>query len=573
MMSLQIVLLLLSMLMFGASSVNSQTFIIPLNESTILLDKQLFSNFININASSTIGLDFIGINSNVSFIIFQVHSHKYNVNVYSKTYTEVTGQNIGLYSLTKPKPDVFYIENRNTFNLKLLISVYGYRERDPVPGGCNMEFPVPVSPFMRTSYHTDYIFIDAAPARYYNDIQCLKYNVVNVEFYVMYLPARSYDEDTYFNGIKDMMSKESIIQNGYNIPKSYWPMRRMLSAFTGTGTIFAAVATDVENPEYYSVYIPTHNYSCMSTPDEDGCEILEDDLSKFVCATLLFAGLFMCYFGHRFFKTEMFLFGMLSGVMITFILISMIADLDKAALISASVLSGVFFGAIWVTFWWFYGIPIIAVTLPALNLGFLLSAIVYNRFPGNIALIQENFNFWTIFILVMVLATTILISMTFEANILCCAVLGAYAAVYPIDIYLGSNLKYIIINTVRRAVVPKFNNAAILTPFGWRDILVVIVWVSLAVSGFVFQYYNNRGRPPFPPPPRSVRPTRPEGYDAIPETTSTSTVGGRSTRPEGYGAIPQTTRNAEPSAPTISYPTGNIIDERKRLMAWVDSTY
>ncbi|CAG9782564.1 unnamed protein product [Diatraea saccharalis] len=511
-------------LLLFASLASSQTVItFSLNKTTTLLDKELFNNFINISALSTIQLDITDVNDNVSFIIFQVHSHIYNVTVSNNSNMDnsikgyyVTGNNVGLYSSTKPKVDIFYIKNPNAFDLSLLVSVYGYGEKDPIPGGCNMEFPMPISPFMRTTYFKNYIFVDAAPARYYKDPDCLNITNVHVEFYLMYLPEKRYDAETYYNGIRNMMSLEKIIKNSYAIPKTSWTMRRMLSAYSGTGTVYVAVAKDISKPEYYSVYVPTHNYACTSPDDDNDCEILEDILSKFICAALLFVGLFMCYFGHRFFKTEMFLFGMLSGVLITYIVISIMADLDKSALLSASVLSGVFFGGIWVTFWWFYGIPIIAVTLPALNLGFLLSAIMYNRLPGDILLIQENFNFWTLFLLVTTLSSMILVSMTFVSNILCCAVLGAYAVIYPIDFYLGSNLKYIIINTVRRATVPKFNKAVLLVPFEWRDVLMVIMWIVLAISGFVFQHYHNRGRPPFPPPPRSVRPGRPEPtYGAI----------------------------------------------------------
>lgn len=83
-------------------------------------------------------------------------------------------------------------------------------------------------------------------------------------------------------------------------------------------------------------------------------------------------------------------------------------------------------------------------------------------------ILQDDFNFWTLFVLIMLLASMILVSVAFVSNILCCAVLGSYAIVYPIDFYLGSNIKYLIINTIRRATVPKFNRAVLMPPFGWR---------------------------------------------------------------------------------------------------------
>lgn len=46
-----------------------------------------------------------------------------------------------------------------------------------------------------------------------------------------------------------------------------------------------------------------------------------------------------------------------------------------------------------------------------------------------------------------------------------CALVGSYAAIVPVDHYIGSNLKYIFINTMRRATVPGFNEAIIDPPF------------------------------------------------------------------------------------------------------------
>jgi hypothetical protein len=39
-------------------------------------------------------------------------------------------------------------------------------------------------------------------------------------------------------------------------------------------------------------------------------------------------GLFLCFVGHKFFKTEMFLFGFLSGGLVAFILVAMPGTFD-----------------------------------------------------------------------------------------------------------------------------------------------------------------------------------------------------------------------------------------------------
>jgi len=69
----------------------------------------------------------------------------------------------------------------------------------------------------------------------------------------------------------------------------------------------------------------------------------------------------------------------------------------------------------------------------------------------------------------------IFLSLIRKANIISCAVLGAYAVIIPIDHYIGSNLKYIVVNIVRRATVKDFRMAIIDPPFQTRGVLLIII--------------------------------------------------------------------------------------------------
>ncbi|XP_026736444.1 transmembrane 7 superfamily member 3-like [Trichoplusia ni] len=486
---------------------------IPLNNTITYENREIYGGFLLINGSSTVHATFNNINKDLSFIVFQVHSHLLNVTLYTalKPDSQVKGTNVGLVSFMNAI-DSFHIYNKNeNATVRVYISVHGYLDPDPVPGGCNMEFPVPISPYLLTRTNNDYITVDAALASL--EPTCRENQQPNITFYMMYLPEMNFYADAYFDGIRKMMTLKNIVKYGLKIPKSSFPInRRILSAYPGTGVIFTVVAThvtqDLAATETYSVYVPSYSYGCPSV-DEDGCDIMDDMFTQFLCAILLFVGLFVCFFGHRFFKTEMFLAGFFSGVIITYILVAIITVVDKPELLAASTLSGVFFGAIWLLFWWLYGIPVIAVLLPSLNLGFLLASIFYYRLPGNITYLEVDFNFWTPFVLVMLLTALAVVSVTYAANILCCAILGAYATVLSVDYYLGSNLKFIIINTIRRAVVPNFNKATLSPPFQLKDFSMTLLWIILATLGFLFQHWHNRGRPPFPPPPRDLRESMP----------------------------------------------------------------
>lgn len=51
-------------------------------------------------------------------------------------------------------------------------------------------------------------------------------------------------------------------------------------------------------------------------------------VSKIFLAILLFLGLFMCFFGHQYFKCEMFILGFLAASLVSYILIAQQGSLD-----------------------------------------------------------------------------------------------------------------------------------------------------------------------------------------------------------------------------------------------------
>ncbi|KOB73221.1 Transmembrane 7 superfamily member 3 [Operophtera brumata] len=200
-------------LLISATVVATQDFniTIPLNKTTTFGDKQLYGEFMTLNRTSKLQVNFSK-GKDLAFIIFQVHSHVYNITLYKnvKTYkTSVSGTNVGLHSGSKEmETDRFFVENLNTdVNLKLYVAVLGYFVTDPIPGGCNMEFSVPISPYMKAIYNRDYIYVDIAPAKY-NDPECSQSTeeFIQLRFFMLYLPEQSFDSDVYFEGIKTALA-------------------------------------------------------------------------------------------------------------------------------------------------------------------------------------------------------------------------------------------------------------------------------------------------------------------------------------------------------------------------------
>lgn len=510
---IDLIIILLFLSFVSVSSIESmEQMTIELKEPKTDDTKDVYNGFIYLNHSSIIQINLNNSIEELSFIIFQVHSHLYKVTMYRNKFQSDTyeyGTNIGLYSKIAEN-DVFYIKNMNNdIDLKLYLAIQGYKKQDPVPGGCNMESHVPVSTDLVIQEFSDYLYVDIAPAQNPQEPNCLNPSQVSVKVYLMYMPERNFDADVYFESIKSMMNLPSIEKNGVIVPamSKMMQMRRIVGLYPGTGMVFVAVAK--AGADGYALYVPAQTYGC-SPFSNDGCELIKDLLSCVLCALLVFVGLFLCYLRHRFFKIELFTFGFTSGFVLTYIFISYLVVTDRTAVVAASALSGLFFGSMWLMFWWVYGIPIIALLLTSLNLGFLMASLFYYVIPDDLYF-REDLNYWLIFALIVLVCAIIMISATFEANTLACAILGGYAVIYPIDYYIGSNLKYILINTMRRATVPNFKSATLVLNYQYKDLVLTLLWASLTVTSFAYQYYTNYGRPPFPPPPRGIR-ARPPSF-------------------------------------------------------------
>nr|CAD7201974.1 unnamed protein product [Timema douglasi] len=359
---------------------------------------------------STVQIDILDILPNAGFVLFQAHSHIYNITLsYSLVltpHTYVNGTNLGLVGMmdSSSRSATFFLRNSNTFEVPVLIASQVYGKEAPIPGGCNMEFPVEVSPFLVVKYNSKVVVVDSQPA------SCEDTEFVSYDMYRTYLPEKDFTSSTYFTALRNMMSVDNITMKAKKVTavKTGPPLRRVYSAYPGTASVHSVVATlGFES----AAYVPAITYAC--DPATDSCEVLTD----------------------------------------------------------------------------------------------------FNY-------LENDYNYWVVYICLMLSVPLLLIPFNQKANIISCAVLGAYAVIIPIDHYIGSNLKYIIVNIIRRATSLEFKSAVIAPPYQLRDLILTLVWAGLVGMGYVVQWQQQLGKPPFPPPPRQVRGER-FRRNRFPQTTAT----------------------------------------------------
>nr|CAD7567974.1 unnamed protein product [Timema californicum] len=390
---------------------------------------------------STVQIDILDILPNAGFVLFQAHSHIYNITLsYSLVltpHTYVNGTNLGLVGMMDSSSGsaTFFLRNSNTFEVPVLIASQVYGKEAPIPGGCNMEFPVEVSPFLVVKYNSKVVVVDSQPA------SCEDTEFVSYDMYRTYLPEKDFTSTTYFTALRNMMSVDNITMKAKKVTavKTGPPLRRVYSAYPGTASVHSVIATlGFES----AAYVPAITYAC--DPATDSCEVL-------IHPTEIRAS---------------------------------ISPSSAVELNTTSVLAN------------------------------------YTTKAADFNYLENDYNYWVVYICLMLSVPLLLIPFNQKANIISCAVLGAYAVIIPIDHYIGSNLKYIIVNIIRRATSLEFKSAVIAPPYQLRDLILTLVWVGLVGMGYVVQWQQQLGKPPFPPPPMQVRRER-FRRNRFPQTTAT----------------------------------------------------
>ncbi|XP_011694161.1 PREDICTED: transmembrane 7 superfamily member 3-like [Wasmannia auropunctata] len=455
-------------------------------------ENDAFKQRINLVPFNRLSITVTDIPSEIWFIILQIHTFQYNATLsYDKALLDkvssksLFGSNIGLYLKTHDVtgPIQVFLKHDNVHNLDALLVIVTYGRNAPTPGGCNMEFDIEVSPYQKLRAENGMIMVDTQPASILapdgSPVPCEK-SAVQHKMYRLYLPRQDFTPDTYFDAIASMLTAHDIAQNGDEIPAGALTssMRRIYSAYAGTGSVYAAVAT---YEDYSSAYVPIFTYACSPLLYPESCQGLNDTFAKIVCALVLIIGFLSIIIGHK----CAFVDDLLPSSMITGVLGYIIATLYIGDSVAIKVLIGLVF-AVFVT-------PAVSallcvVSLRNVSLGFLCACIAY-LYAGTSAwmfcILEHNWLFWPIFAILILAITILLMAMSHAAEMIARAIFGSYFVIVALDYYIGSNLKYIIVTIIRRITIPGFHLAFVYPPFQSADITLLIIWSVLIITRLI----------------------------------------------------------------------------------------
>ncbi|KAG1659556.1 Transmembrane 7 superfamily member 3 [Nymphon striatum] len=524
-------------------------------KGNIVLDLQNQATFIHkmvtLQPHSAIQLQAINVNSLTSFILFQSHCQKNNATMmYHKAWSynsSVHGTSIGLVSYLQNSDTVssVWVTNSNDKDLSCFVAAVPHGSKvhelkpcgpsnpsvihaitfclyiavaDPVPGGCNVEFNVPTSPFLHLKFNPIQTVVEYQSASIGYDrlssvqMSCdISMYYISYEFYVIFLPEGHYELTEFSSGLTTAMSWNSLNDKARKIkPYVTTPAKRLLfSSFPGQGVIYNIVSkykSKINNSDifYHSSYVPYVTYGCSFSDEVDGCYSINRTFTYVFCICAAIVGMIMCFAGHHFFKLEMFVAGFLAAALLTFILLIKYTSWTHTDREIITMVCGVIGGILWLSLWWFLGIPVISSLLVGLELGYLASSIIFFTPAGDVELLRNNFNYWMTFAIGVIFVPVILIYFTKLLSIIFCAVLGSFGLIVAIDRYIRTTLSYIILNVVKRSIYGSLDKVNQVLPFQRNDIILSVAWVILSIVGIVVQHIITKDKPPFPPAPYQI---------------------------------------------------------------------
>lgn len=460
-----------------------------------------------------------GIPSEASYVLFQAHTQNvpvtiaYNVQTPPVKSASDTGTNTGLVVVLEEWAidATTYIHNTNPNNVTALLVVSVHGSKDPVPGGCNMEFPVEVSPFLRLKMRDAELAVEfqhasgGAPRESPAPSCSRSFALFRYDLYVYYLDQWDVSEDHYLTAISKMLDPASVKSNAHVVrayrenPKT----RALFLTYPGEGAVYTVLVrqTTWDGKVREAAYVPIASYGCLWYTQSETCRRLESSWGLVIALVLSLCGLIACFRGHRFFSFQMFFFGFIVFSLISFMVFIAITRASARDGLTAALVGGVLGGIFWLAIWWLFAIPVLSVSLSGFTLGFLVAAIILFTPLGEAAFLQNSLSYWVFVNCVMLLPTVLMLPQAKILSVLSCSLVGGYCTILAADQYLGTSLSYVVLNVVRRSLVPGGYQASNPVPFQLNDVLLSVTWAALFVLGTVLQLWSERGRAPFPQSP------------------------------------------------------------------------
>jgi len=397
-----------------------------------------------------------------------------------------------------------YIHNPHNYSLTVYAMVKAFSKSDPVPGWCSPKDPYPSS-YLTIDWNSAVIRVNFSRAGLLGDHSgCNNPKDVQYKVYQSYIPVDGNEtqQEHHFKNIIQTFSKLEDVQRYGTLVSSLGVNvnRLIFASYSPKGSIYAVVAELGNGTSLYSL---GHTYGCNLELNSNGkwqCPDESYTIAKVASACTIFMGIVLAFAGHRFFFFSQFLFGFYAGSFIGYILLSDSHIPNYLEIYILTLLCGLALGLLIASLWFFFGIPVLSVLIPTLEVGVIVASVILFFFL-NIHKLTIDMYYWLVFLCLTLLPPILLLAFTQKASILSSVIVGSTSIAMSVGYFLNTGLVFIFINIVRRASVPRFHEALLVPSLEKTDLILIVGWLTVCAAALVTQLLLERKKPPFPPSP------------------------------------------------------------------------
>lgn len=410
-----------------------------------------------------------------------------------------------------------YVTNNHRSKVFAVSLARGVAEKDPIPGkGPAASSAKEIRPNVHISWND---FVTTIRFREAGSLQSLgSGNIYEYEVYQFWLPEGDFQEDDFVSGLSSMLFAKDIRQNGFPVGSYYLDrnfdtgfIEATFSSFPNTFQLFAVIVTsqDGEGEVNEAVYTFAVTACCdmrVQTSQNKtkfpswSCSVVYHAESGVLVGLCLCLGAFLVCFGHRCLTGSQFIFGAFTAGLAGWAAAIGLFHFGHLWAMVSAVCFGFFAGLLNLVISNFRRLVFISTAVAnALN-GLLVGATVVHiaNLCQSRAMMSDFIFFGT---LSAVGSVYFLCTIGFRkwAHLVSCCSVGSFAFACCLDHYLGSTVRYILLNFLRRCSDRTYRNICPQLPFQDNEKIVVSVWAVLALVPFVFQIWRYRRRTPFNP--------------------------------------------------------------------------
>ncbi|GBL89211.1 Transmembrane 7 superfamily member 3 [Araneus ventricosus] len=269
-----------------------------------------------LNRNSSLVINIIDVPTSISAIICQAHAQTENLTLSEQpkvfVHNSITGKNIGLVIKLRnfESERQVWLSNLNQEDVPVLIVITALDSFGPIPGGCNMEFPTEIAPYLRFKSDSLKVYLEFQHASFGSrrdepPTKCsFSLPYITYDIYVLFLEENDFGESEFFKKV-EYMSNVSSIKEHSSKAKSYSlhpDTRFSFLLYPNLGVVYNVIAKFTLNNEIKeAAYVPVVSYGCSSFDfTENGCRIKYSFKGKLFLFLLSIYGFIVAFFGHSF---------------------------------------------------------------------------------------------------------------------------------------------------------------------------------------------------------------------------------------------------------------------------------